>query len=234
MSVTEAFGPVAERGRLAQERITDILMKAPRLERARVLRAPKLSTRAEELLEAIAELRAVAREPLVRSSLLAVDLLDRLLDLERMVFEDPDLADPRWRIRRVAIEVRDLLRAIVEQVELHALDDPAKAAHFVVEHLAGVGQERVARLLGVDPRTLRAWKSAEPSEIRKDPERIRLVAHVVHLLGSLPPWSIVSWFERPRSELQGRSPSDLIDAEPRAAAGPVLELARSALGQLAT
>jgi len=190
--------------------------------------------RASDLLSNIGEVQAIVRNPAVKSDPLAVDVDHRLRALVQMIAEDPSLADEKWRVRRACADVVDRLERLREHSDLRELDVPAKAAHFAAQRLAEIDQQEAARILRVNARTIRAWRKSAPKKIRKDPQRIRVLAKVIYLLGSIPPWTVVSWLRQPRPELGNRSPLSLIDKDAPEAADPVMAAARGTLGQLAT
>ena len=105
-----------------------------------------------------------------------------------------------------------------------------------------LGDELLGEVLGTSPSSLRRYGSGE----RETPDDVAWLLHVTarvvaDLLGSYNDYGIRRWFERPRSQLEGRAPRDLLrqartDAHADdAAVQPVLDLAASlAGGQVAT
>ncbi|HSS43309.1 MAG TPA: hypothetical protein VLK37_12260 [Solirubrobacterales bacterium] len=109
----------------------------------------------------------------------------------------------------VAIErVRHVIRDALDE---HVVGLPTDAGLVVGElkkWLPGTSNEAIARLVGVDRRTLTRWTK----ERRNPPRRLQLVAHLVAILRHN--WTeegIVAWFDRPRRGLDGRKPSALLD-----------------------
>ena len=164
---------------------------------------------------------------------LARELLDQTFELQERLEQDPDGTDPGWKVREIADQIADLLLAIQREAEHTALDDAPTAARYVIDQLAGIDQEELAGLFGVDARTVRDWKSDKTKTIRKNPERVTLIAQLVYdLHRAMTPRGVVRWFKRDRPQLEGRPPLDLIDDDVDAAAEELRPLARGVRGQL--
>ena len=100
-----------------------------------------------------------------------------------------------------------------------------------------LGDELLGDVLGTSPSSLRRYGSGE----RETPDDVAWLLHVTarvvgDLLGSYNAYGVRRWFERPRSQLEGRAPRDLL-REARTDAGtddaavqPVLDLAASLVG----
>jgi hypothetical protein len=178
-------------------------------------------------------LRWIVTDPEWRHHVLSVDLLSGLLDLERAIELDETGEDPDWRIRAARDALLDVLDTMEREIAHGELDRAPLAAHELAVWLAPAGDQAIATLAGVDKRTVRAWRTRAPREVRGDAERVVLVAQIVfELRRSLTPGAIVRWFARPRPQLRGASPQEqLSDVERH---GDVLRsLARGARGQLA-
>ena len=124
--------------------------------------------------------------------------------------------DPeRRRQLRLALEQMRFLFARIADREPIGEDQPTdQVARWLDVTLASVSQPKKAELLHVSPRTYQRWISdrepARPSG--SDERRLRVVARLVNQLRhSLTGPGVVDWFEHPRADLGGRSPSDVLD-----------------------
>ena len=166
---------------------------------------------------------------------LARRLLVLLFDLQEALERDPTGTDPGWHARRALLRMRDVLDTMRRRLGHERLDDPGEAARYVVSALEGVERESIAELLGVGERSVRNWQLGAVTQIRKNPDRVVLVAQLVEaLLGSWTPRGVVAWFHTPRAQLGGKPPLSLLERDAQASAVPLRELARSERGQLAT
>jgi hypothetical protein len=105
-----------------------------------------------------------------------------------------------------------------------------------------LGDELLGDVLGTSPSSLRRYGNGE----RETPDDVAWLLHatarvVSDLLGSYNDYGVRRWFQRPRAQLDGRTPRDLLrgartDAGTSdAAVQPVLDLAASlAAGQIAS
>jgi hypothetical protein len=178
--------------------------------------------------------RQIASDEEWRDNPIAQELLDQTLELEERLEADGDGTDPQWRVKEVADHIADLVATLMRETEHNALDEPTVAAQFVLQHLPGIDQEELGELFGVDARTVRERKAGTTKTIRKDPERVVLVAQLVYdLRRAMTPRGVVSWFRRSRPQLDGRAPLEVIDHEDIDTAADLLRpLARGARGQL--
>jgi hypothetical protein len=125
--------------------------------------------------------------------------------------EDPD----RRRQLRLALEQMRFLFARIAEREPIGEDRPAhEVALWLDSKLASVSQPRKADLLHVSPRTYQRWisdrETAHPSG--EDERRLRIVARIVNQLRhSLTGPGVVEWFEHPRADLGGATPSGVLD-----------------------
>jgi hypothetical protein len=124
--------------------------------------------------------------------------------------------DPARRRRlRLALEQMRFLFARIADREPIGEDRPAhEIAMWLDSQLASVSQPRKAELLQVSPRTYQRWvshrESVRPSG--EDERRLRIVARIVNQLRhSLTGPGVVEWFEHPRTDLGGATPSSVID-----------------------
>ena len=123
--------------------------------------------------------------------------------------------DPRRRRQlRLALEQMRFLFARIADREPVGEDRPAnEVARWLDRTLGSVSQTTKAQLLQVSPRTYQRWISdREPGRPSGDDERrLRVVARIVNQLRhSLTAPGVVDWFEHPRADLDGASPSDVL------------------------
>jgi hypothetical protein len=116
---------------------------------------------------------------------------------------------------RLALEQLRFLFARIADREPIGEDRPAHdVARWLDVKLASVSQPRKAELLRVSPRTYQRWvsdaESARPSG--EDERRLRVVARIVNQLRhSLTGPGVVEWFEYPRADLGGATPSAVLN-----------------------
>ena len=178
---------------------------------------------------------ATSTRPGLSESLVTLELLRETMELGRLVDANPHGPDTDWTLREQSDRIRDVLDVMRRGFDHALLDDPAAAARFVLETLYDTRHKDIARLVGVDERTIRTWVKTPPQQIRKNGTRITLVAQLLYdLRGMYTPRGVVRWFERPRHELDEQCPLDLLDDDPIAAIEPLRTLARGARGQLGT
>jgi hypothetical protein len=124
--------------------------------------------------------------------------------------------DPaRRRQLRLALEQMRFLFARIADREPIGEDRPAHdLARWLDSKLASVSQPKKAELLHVSPRTYQRWVSDQES-VRpsgEDERRLRVVARIVNQLRhSLTGPGVVEWFEYPRADLGGATPSAVLD-----------------------
>ena len=129
-----------------------------------------------------------------------------------------DSDDPREERRRLRLRLEQM-RQVFRDVAAGQPVDDARPADEVARWLTqtlDVPQGRLAALLGVGGRTLQRWVSendpTRPSG--EDERRLREVARLANQLRhGLTGRGVVAWFERPRIELEGRTPAELLEDE---------------------
>jgi uncharacterized protein (DUF2384 family) len=138
----------------------------------------------------------------------------QLDELYRTVIDIPDLLDagPNLevcdellvRIERIRHVVRDALDEHVDGID----DTPALVMDELARWLPTTSRQDLAELLGVDRRTLPRW--ARQTD-RAPSRRLQTVARLVAILRhSWTEEGIVAWFHRPRRELDGRTPLEVL------------------------
>jgi hypothetical protein len=178
---------------------------------------------------------AHARTAEWRGNPIVQELLLEVLTLEGDIEADEDGLDPDWRVRENLDRISQIVELLRRNHEHGALDDAPTAARFVVGELAGARDEDIADICGVETRTIRNWRKHQPGTIRVNGDRVVLAAQLIYdLRGTITAPGIARWFRRPRHQLDGRTPLDLMNENIDKAAGPLRDLSRSARGQLAT
>jgi uncharacterized protein (DUF2384 family) len=100
--------------------------------------------------------------------------------------------------------VRDALDAHVEG----AGSDAQTVVAQLLEWLPNTTQTEIAQLVGISSRQFHRWKTSGG----QPPRRLTLVARLVALLRRA--WTeegVIAWFHRPRRELDGKTPLDVLD-----------------------
>lgn len=119
--------------------------------------------------------------------------------------------------------------------ELEQSPVPKTEWHSVVDRL---GPELVTKLVGISPASLRRYASGARATPDAVAERLHFLALVIaDLAGSYNDFGIRRWFERPRPQLDMRSPAQLLRGEWHAdneAPRRVRELAHALTGPLGT
>lgn len=158
-----------------------------------------------------------------------VDLSTALLDIYELIddcekFEALDQLLIRFeRIRHV---VRDALDEHVNGVT----GNVSQVLEEMLGRCPNVSRNEIAKLVGVDRRTLARWSE----QTRPPTRRLDIVARLVAILRHN--WTeegIVAWFHRPRRELGGRTPLDVL-SEPHFDEGALIAAARAGRSQYAS
>jgi len=175
---------------------------------------PEVDGSFRERLEAIDERLAALRDSLRLEDLDKAQLfefhgalweINRLLHGEKGAPSDLNVVDQLL----VAIErVRHVIRDALDEHVVGLPNDAGLVVGELKRWVPKTSNEAIARLVGVDRRTLTRWAT----EHREPPRRLQLVAHLVAILRHN--WTeegIVSWFDRPRRGLEGKKPFVLLD-----------------------
>jgi hypothetical protein len=122
------------------------------------------------------------------------------------------LDDGDWWSALMAVE--EMRQALYTYRENEPLRRPTKELLRWLQDATGLAQPRLAGLLGTTTRTYQRWVSpTDPSIPTGAPkERLDALARVVNVLTHvLDPAGIAYWLERPRPDLGGRAPEQLLD-----------------------
>lgn len=106
-----------------------------------------------------------------------------------------------------------VLEAVPEDVWPDRADEIAAEIDRMVDLIEGVvGRANAAALVGVSTSTSRRWRTGRTSPSATNAERLTTVADTVaQLRHSFTPGAVVAWFDRPRHQLDGQRPADLLD-----------------------
>ena len=115
----------------------------------------------------------------------------------------------RFEAALVGIErIRHVVRDALDEFVGGGGADRRRLLQELDRSLPGVRQIDIAELLSVDPRTIRRWSS----EAGEPEHRLQLVARLVAVLRhAWTPKGVLAWFRRPRRDLNGKTPIDLLD-----------------------
>ena len=199
---------------------------------AEVTAHPEIDGSAEKRLTEVGR-RLSALKPQLEAADLSFEqkatLYAAMVDITNAMNAAPDDLD-RFEAALIGIErVRHVIRDALDEFVGGASADRRRLLEEIERSLPGVKQADLAKLLDVDPRTVRRWSSA-PGEAE---HRLQLVAHLVAILRhAWTPKGIVGWFQRPRRDLDGKRPIDLL--EDPASERRLLTAARSSRNQYAT
>ncbi len=135
-------------------------------------------------------------------------LYSALVDVSTAMSADPGDLD-RFEAALVGIErVRHVVRDALDEFVGGANADRRRLLQELERSLPGVRQADIAELLSVDPRTIRRWTS----EAGEPEHRLQLVTRLVAVLRHA--WTakgILAWFHRPRRDLDGQAPIELLN-----------------------
>jgi hypothetical protein len=135
-------------------------------------------------------------------------LYSALVDVSTAMAGDPGDLN-RFEAALIGIErVRHVIRDALDEFVGGANADRRRLLLEMERSLPGVRQTDIAELLAVNPRTIRRWANdaGEPEH------RLQLVARLVAVLRhAWTPKGILAWFHRPRRDLDGKAPIELLD-----------------------
>lgn len=156
-------------------------------------------------------------------------LYSALVDVNTAMNGDPGDFD-RFEAALVGIErVRHVVRDALDEFVGGANADRRQLLQELDRSLPDIRQADLADLLAITPRTIHRWasKAGEPEH------RLQLVARLVAVLRhAWTPKGILAWFHRPRRELDGKTPLELLDDPGSERA--LLSAARSSRNQYGT
>ena len=135
-------------------------------------------------------------------------LFSAMVDVDRAVHADREDFDRFERMLLGIERIRQVTRDALDEFVGGADADRRRLVAALVESLPGVKQTELADLMNIDPRTVRRWadKPGTPDQ------RLLMLARLVSiLLHAWTPRGVVAWFHRPRRELDGRAPLELLD-----------------------
>jgi uncharacterized protein (DUF2384 family) len=138
-------------------------------------------------------------------AILATALLDMRDQLDRRDAWDLDVCD---QLMIILERIRHVVRDALDEHVNGATGDVGVVMGDLDRWLPHIPDQAIARLVGVDRRTLSRWRG----QVGQPRRSLRLFARLVAILRHN--WDedgIVAWFERPRRDLDGRRPATLID-----------------------
>jgi len=160
-------------------------------------------------------------------------LLESVVELRRLLEQDPEAQDPAGRVELVTMRAADIVRRIRHRLLQQQLDDPRIAVDYTFRTLPGIPASELAALLGVSTKTVTAWRQG--GAVRQKPRRAVLIAQVLaHLRSSMTPRGVLMWFDAERDQIDGRTPLELLDQDEATAYSALIGLARGGRGQLAS
>lgn len=156
-------------------------------------------------------------------------LYSALVDVSTAMTADPGDLN-RFEAALVGIErIRHVIRDALDEFVGGANADRRRLLQELERSLPVVRQADIAELLAVDPRTIRRWAN----EAGEPEHRLQLVARLVAVLrNAWTPKGILAWFHRPRHDLDGKAPIELLD-DPGSERS-LLSAARSSRNQYST
>jgi hypothetical protein len=199
-----------------------------RLARAREV-PPAIAALVRDLADALADLdpHQLGQDPYL---LLEVEKA-QLRALRALDEEDPAL---QRRAMRLALESLRMLFARMAERAPISDDRPAKEVARWLASQLDVSQREIAAALEVTPRTFGRWASEQEPQTPagEDARRLRVLAQVAaDLRFALTGPGVMAWLSRPRRELDGAAPIQLL-GDPDAAL-KLLQLARSVRASVA-
>jgi hypothetical protein len=143
--------------------------------------------------EALAEIRGI--------------LLDVIRGLDKEAAERAGPLDMVDGLMVSLESIRQILRDILDE-DIGKGSDAKALTEQLVEWLPGITQKQLAHLLNVSEKTFQRWRAGGGPPRR----RLEIVTRLVALLRrGWTPHGVLAWFGRPREDLDGRTPIDLLD-----------------------
>ena len=199
---------------------------------AEVSSRPEIDDSARKRLADV-ERRLADLKPQLEAADLSIEqratMYSALVDVNAAMNAAPGDLD-RFEAALIGIErVRHVVRDAIDEFVGGAAAERRRLLQSLEASLPGVRQADIAELLAVDPRTVRRWAASagEPEH------RLDLVARLVAVLRhAWTPKGILAWFHRPRRDLDGKPPIELLDDPGSERA--LLSAARSSRNQYGT
>jgi hypothetical protein len=124
--------------------------------------------------------------------------------------------DPAIQRRQLRLHLEQMRHVFRDLAAGQAVSEerPSKEVARWLASVVDVPQRELADLLGVGNRTFQRWISDAETNAPDGDEarRLRIVARIVNQLRhSLTAAGVIRWFERPREDLGGARPADLLD-----------------------
>jgi uncharacterized protein (DUF2384 family) len=199
-----------------------------------LLDASTIETRAQEVDDANERLAQVSTVPLEVAQLIEALVAELVTMPEREIAQmDPYLLlalqrgalaaqaallleDNTQKRRQLRVALEQVRQAFRDFNEAYAVDEDRSAkdvARWLAETVS-VPQATWATLVGTTARTFQRWISSVDNTRPQGEEerRLRIIARIVnHLRHAVTGAGAVNWFQRPRDELGGLRPLDLLD-----------------------
>jgi hypothetical protein len=140
------------------------------------------------------------------------EIADTILDGITLLEDNPALPaldvldDLLVRAERIRHVIRDVLDATLECDP----EDTRALTERLFSWLPRVPQADIAELAGRDVRTLQRWAKADPPAHPADRRLLLVVEAIALLRRAWTPEGVVAWFRRPRRDLGGHSPLEVI------------------------
>lgn len=139
------------------------------------------------------------------------ELHSALHETRDLMQELPEAGDRLDVLDRLLVRIEVIRHIIRDAIDEHVSgigDDAAAVVAQLEQWLPSIPQHEIARLAGVDRRTVARWAK----EHRPPRRRLQLVAQLVAVLRhSWTEEGVVAWFDRPNRELGDRRPIAVLD-----------------------
>jgi uncharacterized protein (DUF2384 family) len=198
-------------------------------ERAALLEADDELTGLQRALEAAVQNNAIDSESVDRLQATATEIVGRvnakipmhidadardeirrrLIEMLTLKLTDGELLDLADRALIEAEAVRHVVRDLLQEQPPVEMRDAGAAIRLLEEWLPSLGVNEEARLTGVSVRQIQRRRSEGGGE---STHRLQVVTRLVAILRHA--WTdhgVYAWFERPRVELDGHAPIELLD-----------------------
>ncbi len=157
---------------------------------------------------------------------LSTALLDIRDELDQGAPDDLDVSD---RLMILLERIRHVVRDALDEHVNGVSNDVGLVMADIERWLPDVPDQTIAGLVGVNRRTLSRWKKLSGPPRRE----LRIFASLVAILRhNWDEEGVIAWFDRPRRDLDGRKPENLL-ADPNAE-DQLVSAARSGRNQYAT